>query len=163
MLEEVIKAIYRKDYSLLKRFKSEGINLNETDEDGRNALMHSVLAEDADPKMVQFLIGSGADVNLHDDGQNWTALHFAARDQQLEIVKILLENGAKPNTVECFGNTPIGRCLDVSPANLIIVKLLLKYGADPNIKNNYGNSPVDTAKLIGDEDLIKTFEPFVQQ
>ncbi len=155
MIDEVISAVYRKNYDDLKKLIDEGANLNETDEDGRNALMHAVLAEDSDPKMVKFLIEAGTDVNTHDGDQKWTALHFAARDQLQDIVQLLLVNGADPNALECFGYTPIGRCLDVSPPSLKVIRALLKHGADPNIKNNYGSSPIDTAKLMGNEELVK--------
>ncbi len=155
MIDEIITAVYRKNYNELKKLITGGANLNETDEDGSNALMHAILAEDADTKMVRFLIDAGIDVKTHDGDQKWTALHFAARDQLQDIVEILLENGADPNAVECFGNTPIARCLNVSPPNLNIIKLLLKHGAEPNKKNNYDQSPIDTAKLTGDEELLK--------
>ncbi len=93
--------------------------------------------------------------SAYDGDQKWTALHFAARDQLPDIVNILLESGANPNAVECFGNTPIGRCMDASSPSLDAIRALLKHGADPNKKNNYGSSPIDTAKLMGNEELLK--------
>ena len=61
----------------------------------------------ADSKMVQFLIQNGANPNIKDKEQNWTALHFAASGQKLEVVTKLLDLGAIVDTEDIFGNTPL--------------------------------------------------------
>ncbi|MCI5194343.1 MAG: ankyrin repeat domain-containing protein [Candidatus Electrothrix sp. AU1_5] len=157
MLDEAIKAVYSNDLNLLRIITKEGRNINHLDDDGRTILMHAILSEKNDLDIVKFILDCGADVNLHDGEQRWTALHFASRDQQKEIVQLLLESGADPNTVECFGNTPLSRALNKVPINFEIIKLLLDYGANPTVKNNYGNSPLDTANLIGNKELIDIF------
>jgi len=158
MNDKLIAALYQKDYKKIKRLVSEGANINEVDKDGRHVLMHAVLADGADPEMVKFLIDLGADVNLNDKGQKWTTLHFASRDQLDEIVRILVNAGAVVDSVDCFGNTPLGRCLDNSHPNLLIIEMLLNHGADPYKKNNYENSPIDTAKLMGNLEILHILE-----
>ena len=49
------------------------------------------------PKTIRHLINSDFDVNLLYDG--YTALHIAARDRHLELVKLLVENGADINRI----------------------------------------------------------------
>ena len=72
-----------------------------------------------------------------------TALHVACRNNRIDVIRILLDNGADPNSVDDFGQTPlielmlmdtdqlnIGR--DVSAA----IELLLERGADINAKDD---------------------------
>ena len=79
-LANIVGAVYRKDQSVLEKLTPD--ELNQRDTDGRTPLMHAILAEDADISTVQLLIDRGADVNVHDTGEQWTALHFAARSER---------------------------------------------------------------------------------
>jgi ankyrin repeat protein len=121
--------------------------------------MHAVLAEDADPKVVRFLIRLGADLNVHDNLQKWTALHFAARDQKKEIVEELLKNGAMVNKEDVFGNTPLWRVVTSKSPNLEIVKYLLEKGALPRKQNKHGVSTIDLATNMGNIELLKILQP----
>jgi ankyrin repeat protein len=105
---DIITVVYRKDYAVLMKLLAERGSVNCCDRDGRTPLMHAVLAEDAEPRMVEFLIEKGADVNLQDRPYSYTALHCAAQDQKPEIVKLLLERGADVDRVDKFGNTLFG-------------------------------------------------------
>jgi ankyrin repeat protein len=55
-------------------------------------------------KMVQLLLDNGIDVN-HQDVDGCTALHFAIGEEQYELAKILLKNGANPAIVDKRGET----------------------------------------------------------
>src|SRR6266498_4706199 len=90
--DEVITAIYLKNFKRLETVDSSDLNL--VDEDGRTPLMHAVLAENADNAIVNMLIERGAEVNAQDKGRCWTTLHFAAQAERDDIVTVLLENGA---------------------------------------------------------------------
>ena len=46
-------------------------------------------------EIAKLLLDAGADVNAHKRGQ--TALHWAARGGQMEMVELLLARGASPN------------------------------------------------------------------
>lgn len=151
----LIKYIYQKDYAALKRAVSDGVDLNIADMDGRTAIIHAVLDENADSKMVQFLIQNGANPNIKDKEQNWTALHFAASGQKLEVVTKLLDLGAIVDTEDIFGNTPLWRCVLNSKINLDVVKLLLEKGANPNKLNKKGVSPRILAESIGKTEMIE--------
>ena len=157
-LEPVDAAVFRKDYAALDELL-KSVDVDSRDRDGCTPLMHAIVTEHSDPKMIEYLVGHGADVNAVDKGEQWTPLHFAARDQKVEIVKILLENGAAVDPVESFGNTPLSRCITSSyPRNPAVVDLLLAHGADPHRKNNYDVSPIDVARTIGNLDLVKRLE-----
>jgi ankyrin repeat protein len=155
--DEIIGPVYRKDLPTVERLASKAINAR--DEDGRTPLMHAVLAEDADPLVVRFLIAHHADTNAFDNDQRWTALHFAARDQKEAIVRELLAAGAIVDALDVFENTPLWRCVSDPAASLAVAKELLAHGADPLRKNGNGMAPIDVARRKGRDDLVALFHP----
>lgn len=155
-LDDILGAVYRGEVSVLEHVTLAEVNAS--DDDGRSPLMHAVLAEHADPSIVRFLIDRGADVNVADKDQNWTALHFAARDQKEPIVRVLLEAGAKVDPVDVFGNTPLWRVVSTASPNLKIAKDLLVHGADPYRKSNYGVAPIDIARERGLAGIVALLE-----
>jgi ankyrin repeat protein len=155
--EHVIKLVYRKDFDGLRRAIAHEANLNAVDEDGRTLLMHAVLATDADSAMVRFLVANGANPNAADAVQQWTALHFAARDQKLLVVQALLEGGAVVDAEDSFGNTPLWRCVMAANPNSELVRLLMGRGANPRKKNRHGSSPRDIAERTGKQELLALF------
>ncbi|GMH43781.1 hypothetical protein BSKO_11715 [Bryopsis sp. KO-2023] len=81
-------------------------------------------------------------------------LHHAIRQTNNgEIVKLLLDNGAKPNKVDSMGDTAIMRGLEAN--NLIIVSMLLDAGAKASHQNNNGESPLTKALYTGNYAIIK--------
>jgi ankyrin repeat protein len=154
-LDEILGAIYRKDLAALATFSPK--DANASDEDGRTALMHAVLADDADVAIVRLLIDRGADVRAEDRNQKWTALHFAARDQNAAIVRCLLENGAAVDPLDVFGNTPLWRGVMNATSSLDAIKELFAHGADPEKKNRHGSAPIDVARQTGRDDILAVF------
>ena len=152
-------AVFRKDFAALEELLKSA-NVNSRDQDGRTPLMYAILSEHADVRMVEFLIQHGADINVADK-QGWTPLHFAARDHKLDLVKILVDNGAAVDPVDVFGNTPLWRCImSTYPQNSAVVDDLLARGADPDHKNKHDVSPIDVARTMGKLDLVERLKLF---
>jgi ankyrin repeat protein len=158
-IDELIKNVYRKDYDALEAAIAAGANMDAVDRDGRTALMHAILASDADADMVSFLLRNGANARVVDKGQQWTALHFAARDQKLLMVRDLLQYGVEVDAQDVFGNTPLWRCVMAGPADLDLVRLLISNGADPSKKNKHGSSAFDVATAKGMLEVVELFAP----
>jgi len=80
------------------------------------------------PEIVEMLVKCGADfmqpLNSHQD----SPLMWAATMGQTEILKIFLEHGANPNSVNEFGRSLLFQAIQSGNANL--VKLLLDKGAN---------------------------------
>ncbi len=154
MVDNLISLIYLKDYSSIKVALNEGVDINMRDSDGRTVLMHAVLDSDASAEMIRFLIQHGANIGLCDHEQKWTALHFAARDQKVEIVRELIANGAFVDAEDIFGNTPLWRCVMNQEPNRKLLKELLANGADPSKKNEHGVAPIDIVQNVGNNTVL---------
>ena len=85
------------------------------------------------------------------NSEGWTALHIACINSKafssIEMVDLLLKNGADPNTKNNHGNTPLhfASAYSNDTSSLATVDLLLRSGADPNAKDNYGCTPLHFA------------------
>ena len=93
----------------------------------------------ADKHEIISLLKRGRDINRRSTGY-CSPLMAAMRFGNLEIAKLLLENGADPNIQDEYGNTLLHSA--VSDENIEEVKLLIKYGADMNKKNSRGFTPL---------------------
>ena len=108
-------------------------------------------------EMVKFLcLEAGADVNLLLNGGYGSALAAAAYDDNLEIVKVLLDAGAN---VDLLLNGRYGSALATAACygNLDIVKFLcLEAGADVNLllKSSFG-SALAAAAFQGNLEIVK--------
>ncbi|VEN64744.1 unnamed protein product [Callosobruchus maculatus] len=77
----------------------------------------------------------------------YTALHYAARNGQLDVCKLLIENGANINAVTNGGVTALSRA--ASTGNKDIVEYLLSKDADPFVKDSDGKTALHKAAENG--------------
>lgn len=158
-----------------------GVDVNQTDVDGANALVVSLMNKHY--SFAKFLLDRGADPNLADvDGrtalyaavdirnEDWSALPSRKENDPLpsiEIVKALLEHGAKPNvaltknlpgrsgmdtgdlTLDA-GTTPLMRAARSGDA--ASMRLLLQRGADPKELTKDGSNALMFAAGVGYRD-----------
>jgi ankyrin repeat protein len=112
------------------------------------------------PKMMQYLISKGADVNARGtardyqrhvqaegrpknlDSGGFTPLLYAARENCMECVKVLLGAGADINLPDPDGVSPL--LLSIMNANWDISKHLVLAGADVNQWDIFGEAPLFT-------------------
>jgi hypothetical protein len=87
---------------------------------------------EVDQRIVD-LVESGVDLNeSFDDGEGYTAVHYAAWDGKDEILAFLLEAGAEADRVGEDGYTPL--LLAVAGGHQTCIELLVESGADVNIR-----------------------------
>ena len=111
-----------------------------------------------DVQMVRAILAAGADKDVR-DSLGATALHVSVFQQNLVVVRILLENGFDPNVKATkTGNTPLHYAVSIN--NLDAAKLLLQYGAISNIKNKEGRTALDQAKIEGKTAMVQIFNRF---
>src|SRR5436190_4279830 len=126
---------------------------------GQTALMWAVNEEH--PAMIKELIAHGADVNAVSNINKWerqntaeprekwlpsgglTPLLFAARQGCVECEQILLDAGAKINTVDPDGISPV--LIAIINGHYDAAGFLLNKGADPNLADETGRTALFAA------------------
>jgi uncharacterized protein len=97
---------------------------------------------------VGLLIAAKADVNAK---WGWTALIEAARNNHLEVMRLLLEAGARINEPANDGRTAL---MYASGAGKVeAVRFLLEQGADMNVKKDDGTA-LSVAKLLKHTEIV---------
>jgi ankyrin repeat protein len=111
-----------------------------------------------DAKRVAALVD--ADRSLADavarDG--YSALGLASFFKRRDVVKVLLERGAKPSVPSRDqGFTPLHSAVATDAGDAIheIVRLLLDAGADPNANSREGGTPLHSAAFTGDLEIAE--------
>ncbi|XP_042319603.1 IQ motif and ankyrin repeat domain-containing protein 1 isoform X2 [Sceloporus undulatus] len=79
------------------------------------------------------------------DANGNTPLSEAAGGGHPEAIRMLIENGANPNSRGAFNRTPLYRA--AFGGHLAAVELLLQHGADPRLYADDGNTPEQVASL----------------
>ena len=147
-----IAAAYDGSVEIARLMIQKGADVKAIDESGASVL--EIAASVNNLEVARILVDKGADVNTTDSG-GFTALGDAvsAGDRSAELVKLLLDHGAKVNvasgdTVEVVKNgkirigwmTPL--LLAVPQAEYPVVEMLVKAGAKVNAKDIRGLTPL---------------------
>ena len=111
------------------------------------------------------LLGKGADPNSRSSPNGWSALHYAAMNGNVEIVKALIKYGADPNysaTKDGTGNA----VLDVKPYSLALGMLDVVCEVEPKeieakLRENGLNDPV-LLKNAKDPNAIEHYQDVVE-
>ena len=106
--------------------------------------------QQSDIEKIKELIKEGTNLNIFADSM--PPLYHAVNNGNLEIVKLLVENGADVNVKNVVGQTPLheaARC-----GYFEIVKYLIDKGADINAYDCVERTPLDYARLPDIRDLL---------
>jgi ankyrin repeat protein len=102
--------------------------------------------ERQDKSVVRTLLEQRVDLNTP-QADGMTALHWAARNDDLESAKLLVTSGANVKAENRYGVTPL--TLACTNGSAEMVELLLASGADPNATLRGGESVLMTAARTG--------------
>ncbi|XP_029448138.1 putative IQ motif and ankyrin repeat domain-containing protein LOC642574 homolog isoform X2 [Rhinatrema bivittatum] len=97
-------------------------------------------------------------INMVDctDANGNTPLSEAAGGGNPEVIKLLIERGAQPNSKGAFGRTPLYRA--AFGAHLAALEMLLQYGADPRIHADDGTTPEQVSSLDSLSDVLRSWD-----
>jgi ankyrin repeat protein len=118
---------------------------------GETPIMES--AKDLTGRSAKLLLDAGANPNAQDKMGN-TALHVAALNGNVEVVRVLLAHHAAVNTANKMGSTPIVNAAIRSDAG--VVRMLIDAGADVNAADGSGSTALMWAayKETGDPAVV---------
>ena len=98
-------------------------------------------------------LDSGTSIETKYDRSGQTVLIVAARNNRVEAVKYLCEQGANVNAQDIYGTTALHQATFYNFER--VVKVLLEYNADKGIKDNKGRTAIDYAKEYDYNKIIK--------
>ena len=137
------------------------IDVNSFDARGVTPLMQAAI--DSDVGRTKLLLSQGADPNIRSGNSDFDyALNLAVLNVNgggnngMEVVRLLLENGADVNAQNSRKMAPIHFMMQITDADnrWRILKLLMAYGAQINAQNEDGSTMLHIAVTINDRDWI---------
>ena len=144
--------VYNGDLLKINRYINQGNDINiHSDE---FSLLY-ILVDRNHISCVKEFLRCKANLNIKNLKSGLTPLHIACYNDNLEMIKILLEGGANINEVDNKGNTPLSFLVKYGKDKLI--KFLKENGADINKKNNSKNTAIEISIQYGNLECIKVF------
>lgn len=139
-------AVEAGDHDQVQKLMDEDFALEDAASDGRKPLF--IAAEKGFAKIVE-LLATRASIESLNDMQNSTALIRACEENQIAVVKILIERGANIEAKRSDGWTPL--LIAISSRNQDLLKYLLQHGADKTVVSEDG---VSAERLAEDDEEI---------
>lgn len=121
--------------------------------------LHYAIIDGHNDIAKNMILSGSIDINAQDE-LGYTPLHAAAKCGRVEIVELLLNEGANIHLLDRWGGTALVPALGSSEEHRAIVLLLLNFGIDPGKKNYKGISVLDHVRKIKahpNRDLFKNF------
>jgi hypothetical protein len=140
--QRLMDSIRSGDFDNVVNLVKAGANINKIVVDGNNQKNNPITLSTKYPKILNYLLESGADVRATLN-QKQTALHYLVKelngnfDKSLTIqesFRLLLQKGADINAPDLYGKTPLHFAVTSSKAAMF----LIENGADYQIKDHDG-------------------------
>ena len=93
------------------------------------------------------------DFHYRNEKSKCSVIHYAARQGDLNRVKLLVEKGADVNEKDYYRSSALHYA--VESGNLELAQYLVEKGADVNAKNNYGTAVLHLAAKSGSLELVE--------
>ena len=123
---------YRCDMDLLMLLVENGADIYDFDDEGVSIFDMSITYNSI--KMVEYIIEKGIDVNLTNRRSRFTPLMAAASYGRVEIITLLLKNGANKDSVDKKGFTAIDFARKMNKKSVLEV---LDFDKDSPINKTY--------------------------
>jgi cytohesin len=111
--------------------------------DGKDDMLAQAVKE-GDIAVIRVLVANGVALDTPENrGDRDSPLHLAVDENLTEVVRLLLDAGAKPDVLNSSRQTPLHMAAE--RGNDGIVALFLSAGADPDMRDAQGRTPLDVA------------------
>jgi len=154
------------DLAGIRLLIEHGAKVNDADAFGMTPLMQA--AANNNVKAVELLLARGADVNAVSKPEvqmgvkngalalgNFTALLVAASAGGPEVIRALLDAGARIDAADVRKMTPLMLAIATDHADPRVIRILVARGADPNRKDKYGESCIDWARKFNNPAVLR--------
>lgn len=134
---------------------SHGAHINPDVNASSSAPLHQACKSD-DIRMVRFLLGQGADVNMQNCYKT-TPLMYAVKYGSLELVSLVLSYSPDLETLSFIGTSAIHWVIfrNHQPHRLDTVELLLRAGANVDQRMSDESTPLHCAAMSGSADIAE--------
>lgn len=147
--KKLIEAAKNGDLQAVKKYISNGADINAVDTEGGNALAYAIL--EGHVEIVRFLMKHGAYV-ADDIINNARCLIACAGLGITDVMMMLLEHGADVNAAD--GGFTALMCV-AGLGHTEIAKILIEHGADVNAKDDYGETALMFAAFNGKTEMAR--------
>jgi hypothetical protein len=106
------------------------------------------------------LLLAGEDPDQESGPLNSTALHFAARRNNLSAARKLLTAKANPNVKDRYGWSPLHHTITALECHPEMIELLCERGANPNQVDNTQKTPLHRAAAFGCDEAVRVLLQF---
>ena len=132
------------EMALVRLLLKHGADVNATDYQ-RHTALHVAISGDL-CEVAELLLAQ-SDMDLSEDGQNDTALHFATIRSNSRMVKLLVEHGAPVNNLgrNGVGNGWTPLCLAARSGDADVARSLIASGANIHAVSSNGKTALDIA------------------
>lgn len=149
-------AISKEKTEICDLYINAGMDINSVDSEGTPLL--SVAVRNDCEEMVKWILNKGADINVVSVDRGYTPVMDAVWRKNLGLTKLLIEKGAKLDTISKEGQSIL--VLAVGNGNAEICEELLKNGADSETKDMMGMSARGYANLFKKPAIVEVFEKY---
>ncbi len=148
---DLINATKMNDLKKMEYLLNKGVDVNSKKSENFPPIMHALTKNnfEALKKLVEY------DVNLDIISKGIYPLLIPIKNENIEIMKYLLENGADVNIKDMSGYSPLMNLISFDKNNLDMIDLLINNGAKLEDINNNGATPLILACYHFNTQVIK--------
>jgi ankyrin repeat protein len=146
------------DIAVVRLLLAKGAAVNAKASVGQSATALMGAAYNGNAELTQLLLARHAELDVVSEDRtgtvrngpvrfgNVTALHMATASGSTEVVKLLLDAGAKVNAADIRGMTPLMWSVSTDRPQPRVVRMLLEKGADAAVRSKVGETTFDWAQ-----------------
>lgn len=140
-------AIKQPDFDIVRLLIGAGADLHSVDNIGHSALHMTICQSQAGIELFDYYVDLGADPLLL-DRRGCNGLHYAARANNLLVLRKILERKPDINVIDDCGWTPLHWAAASTAISTSIIKALLDEGCNKDMKDKAGRTALDLATKL---------------